>query len=1077
MKKTETMIDLLQDWMRTAPFHLIRQVGSVKDLKIEISSSANMTVAIRVFYNQVISYNLTIKEKKDALSVRCSCFQSTNCIHTVEAVSYLIKHPEFLKTFYDIEISSEEEFWLDSLKETDEEPLVPKKNSEGLITYMLYADARTPNILSIGISSAKQKKNMEFKALSSKTYLIEQIYEWPDSIKKHIALDDWALIQLILQNKIKADINPITLLKKLINSGRCFFYEIDRAPLTWGKEKKGEFEWNYAMEGEQTIQLKKSPWLECFFLNKECVYVDCENNSCGILSFPISTDVAKKLLKSPPIQIRKADLIQKKLSTILKNVPVKEKPFIILPKTKPSPHLYLSKGVGFNCSVIDTTLLFSYGKAQVSYELMPKHEILAVTEDAIYQIKRDLSLESATRKILLDYGFLEEKYPRSIFKLPGDPIFEDHVISFLQTFVYEKKKEGWTFSYSEDFPYQNVYIAEEWYANTVESKSNWFDLELGSVIDGKRVNLIPALRRVLDSFAKNGISFESFSEEDLKKNLILTYEKKDAISIPFSRLKMIFSAFLGILDSTENSDTLKLSKWNTPALGDLQESFVGKLAWQAPQQYTQLKELLKRTKKIQKVDPPKGLKCELRPYQLEGVSWLQFLRDSQLSGILADDMGLGKTIQTLAHILLEKESGRMQKPALVIAPTTLMNNWLKESEKFAPSLKVLILQGGERKKHFETLYEYDIILTTYPLLARDQEILVKHEFHLLILDEAQNIKNAQTQAHHTIRLLNAQHKLCLTGTPIENHLGELWAFFHILLPGFLGDEKQFQRLFRKPIEKEGSLERKAILQKRIHPFMLRRTKKEVALDLPPKTEILSAIELTQKQKDLYEAVRLTMMKKVLSEVENKGIARSHIIVLDALLKLRQICCDPRLLKNSQVEVTAEDSAKLSYLMGMVEELLEEKRQILLFSQFTSMLALIEKELVARSIPYAIITGDTKDRSTPVTEFQDGTKPLMLISLKAGGTGLNLTAADTVIHYDPWWNPAVENQATDRAHRIGQTKPVFVYKFIATGSIEEKILHLQSRKKAMADGLFDESNTKPLEMNLEDLHSLFEPLTT
>ena len=469
------------------------------------------------------------------------------------------------------------------------------------------------------------------------------------------------------------------------------------------------------------------------------------------------------------------------------------------------------------------------------------------------------------------------------------------------------------------------------------------------------------------------------------------------------------------------------------------------------------------------------MQCELRPYQIEGVSWLQFLRASNLAGILADDMGLGKTVQTLAHILIEKESGRMKKPALIIAPTTLMGNWAQETARFAPELKVLILQGNERKKYFDAIPNHDIILTTYPLLARDQEILLQQDFHLMILDEAQNIKNAKTQAHHTIRQIPAKHKLCLTGTPMENHLGELWSFFHILLPGFLGDEKQFYRLFRKPIEKEGSLERRGILQKRIHPFMLRRTKGEVAIELPPKTEILSPIELSPSQKDLYEAVRLAMMKKVMAEVESKGMARSHIIVLDALLKLRQICCDPRLLKNSKMEFNMEHSAKLSFLMEFIAQLLQEKRQILLFSQFTSMLTLIEEELQAQKISYAIITGETTDRITPVQEFQTGIKPLMLISLKAGGTGLNLTAADTVIHYDPWWNPAVENQATDRAHRMGQTKPVFVYKFIATGSIEEKILSLQTRKKEMADGLFDSSNALPMEMNLDELHSLFEPL--
>ena len=1075
MKKTSPLIDHLRNFLTKTPPQLLKQVKSTETLwKIKILESGNLSAQIEVIYQFNYPYVVTLKQKKDTISLCCSCIYYQNCQHIIAAILYCIKHPEILENFHSVSISLEEKSWLENLKEEEKTPSL--KTSDGVIVYILYKDSRDPLALVIGFSSAKQKKNKEFKALSLKIYNIEQLHEWPESIKKHLASDDWELIQLTLQNKIKSTVDPVILLKKLINSGRCFFNSVQDTPLTWGKDRKGEFEWIYSSQEEQKIHLKQELDTEYFFLNKTGLYIDSEKNTCGLLEFPVSIEVTKKLLTGPPIQMRKGSLIQEKLSTVLKNVPVKEKPLITLPKTTPIPHLHISRGIGFNCSAIKATFSFIYEQANLPFELGPHFTTQVSTDKAIYQVQRDLSKESTFKDELLDYGFQLENYPRLEFKIYGKHDFDDFLIDFLETFVPTKKKKGWTFSYAPDIPFHNVYRAEEWYADTVESKEGWFDLELGSIIDGKRVNLIPALRSLLDHLIKEGISLENLSKKDLEKEVTINIGKSDVLFVSFSRLKTIFSAFLGILDGSENTETLKISKWNTPALGELQDEFTGKLKWQAPEQYNQIKELLKRNDKIQKVDPPKGLKCELRPYQLEGVSWLQFLRSSELAGILADDMGLGKTIQALAHILLEKESGRMKKPVLVIATTTLMGNWLKETEKFAPDLKVLILQGGERKKHFATLYDYDLILTTYPLLARDQETLLKHEFHLLILDEAQNIKNAQTQAHHTIRQIQAKHKLCLTGTPMENHLGELWAFFHILLPGFLGDEKQFYRLFRKPIEKEGSLERKKLLQKRIHPFMLRRTKKEVVLDLPPKTEIISPIELSQNQKDLYEAVRLTMMKKVLSEVESKGIARSQIIVLDALLKLRQICCDPRLLKNSKVEVSMQDSAKLLHLLEMIEELLEEKRQILLFSQFTSMLDFIEKELKTRNIPYAIITGNTKDRMTPVNEFQSGIKPLMLISLKAGGTGLNLTAADTVIHYDPWWNPAVENQATDRAHRIGQTKPVFVYKFIATGSIEEKILTLQSKKKEMAESLFDESNKKPLEMNLDDLHSLFEPLS-
>jgi SNF2 family DNA or RNA helicase len=322
----------------------------------------------------------------------------------------------------------------------------------------------------------------------------------------------------------------------------------------------------------------------------------------------------------------------------------------------------------------------------------------------------------------------------------------------------------------------------------------------------------------------------------------------------------------------------------------------------------------------------------------------------------------------------------------------------------------------------------------------------KHAYHLLILDEAQYVKNAASRGAAAIRQLDARHRLCLTGTPLENNLGELWAQFDFLLPGFLGSQQDFNKRWRNPIEKFGDDTRRELLARRLRPFMLRRKKDQVATELPPKTQIVTTVELEAAQRDLYETVRTAMQKKVREAIAGQGLARSHIIVLDALLKLRQVCCDPRLVKLRGAK--AAQSAKLAMLMTMLPALLDEGRKVLLFSQFTAMLDLIAEALDAAGIPYVMLTGETGDRSLPVQRFQGGEVPLFLISLKAGGVGLNLTAADTVIHYDPWWNPAAENQATDRAHRLGQDKPVFVYKLIVAGSIEEKIVALQERKAAL-----------------------------
>ena len=461
---------------------------------------------------------------------------------------------------------------------------------------------------------------------------------------------------------------------------------------------------------------------------------------------------------------------------------------------------------------------------------------------------------------------------------------------------------------------------------------------------------------------------------------------------------------------------------------------------------------------------------------------MQFLREYDLAGILADDMGLGKTVQTLAHILTEKQSGRLTAPALVIAPTSLMDNWQQEAMRFAPELRVLVLQGKQRLEQFEQIGQFDLVLTTYALLPRDEEHWRRHAFHLLILDEAHYIKNPRSKVAQSAALLNARHRLCLTGTPVENHLGELWAQFHFLLPGLLGDEKAFNRDFRQPIEKHGDAARRALLGRRIKPFLLRRTKDKVAKELPPKTEMLRSVTLSAAQRDLYENVRLVMDKKVREEVAKKGVARSHIVILEALLKLRQACCDPRLLKTGApeaeeaAEVAEVPSAKLLELLEMVDELRQEDRRILVFSQFTSMLALIAAELRQRDIGYTMLTGATLDRAEAVRRFQDGEVPVFLISLKAGGVGLNLTAADTVIHYDPWWNPAAESQATDRAWRIGQDKPVFVYKLIAKGTVEESIQLLQQKKADLAQAMLSpEGETQNIGLTQDDLQAIFAPL--
>ena len=369
---------------------------------------------------------------------------------------------------------------------------------------------------------------------------------------------------------------------------------------------------------------------------------------------------------------------------------------------------------------------------------------------------------------------------------------------------------------------------------------------------------------------------------------------------------------------------------------------------------------------------------------------------------------------------------------------------------------------------------HDIIITTYPLVARDREELAAIPVHMLVLDEAHAIKNGSAQASEAVRCIDARHRICLTGTPIENHLGELWSLLDFINPGLLGGKDEFTLQFRQPIEDKGDKIRLEALRDRVRPYILRRTKDAVAPELPAKTHLVRAVELSGAQRELYESIRVAAHADVRQHIRQRGLAGSQIAILDALLKLRQVCCDPRLVSvDAAREITG--SAKLDVLLELVTSQLADGRRILIFSQFARMLSLISESLLARGVGHVTLTGNTPDRQKPIDAFQQGRADVFLISLKAGGAGLNLVGADTVIHYDPWWNPAAQAQATDRAHRIGQTKPVFVHDLIAAGSVEERMLSLQRHKRMLANAILDQGKAASSTLTERDLDDLLAPL--
>ena len=493
-------------------------------------------------------------------------------------------------------------------------------------------------------------------------------------------------------------------------------------------------------------------------------------------------------------------------------------------------------------------------------------------------------------------------------------------------------------------------------------------------------------------------------------------------------------------------------------------------------------------KKLQNVDEikvvkkPRNLKAQLRPYQEQGFQWLWFLHEIASGGILADDMGLGKTVQAIALLLavkaqIEKEAkgeggdGTKKFKALIVAPTSVVTNWERELDKFAPSMKHLVWQGGDRKERTDELEDADVVITSYALLRRDEELLSKLDLTYAILDEAQNIKNPLSATARSAKRLKAKRRLALSGTPIENRLSEIWSLFEFVSPGLLGSLEKFEERYGRPID-NGDQKAAARLRATIHPFILRRTKSEVAKDLPEKIESDQICELTGEGAALYGQILKEVRAQVMGEVERQGLAKSQIQILAGLTRLRQAACDPRLL-NLPRAFGDEDSGKLVALRELINTSVLGGHRVLVFSQFVSMLTLIRKAMEEDGVAYEYLDGSTKDRMGKVENFQreDG-PPVFLISLKAGGAGLNLTAADTVIHFDPWWNPAVEDQATDRAHRIGQTKVVTTYRLIAKGTIEEKILELGGKKRELVGAVLSEDAGGAKKLTKGDLEDLF-----
>jgi len=680
--------------------------------------------------------------------------------------------------------------------------------------------------------------------------------------------------------------------------------------------------------------------------------------------------------------------------------------------TTPAPILSLAHG-GWD-SELHAELLFHYGEWRVS-----SRSVETQTTIGRRLIRRDRAREDAFRARLSAL--------RAVAVWDGYRVR----LSQLEELVRTLTAEGWTLEI-DSMP---VRVGGELDVE-ISSGIDWFDLNIHATFGDVRVALPELLaaadaKRTLMRLADGSYGIVPAAWSDALAP-VLELGKREGSAVRFHSAQAL------LIDTMLQSKTRK-----------------------ADRAFNELRKRIADASPEPRQEPP-TLTATLRPYQRAGLGWLHFLRTTGLGGCLADDMGLGKTVQALA-LLEELRAGGNTRPSLVVAPRSLLFNWAAEAKRFAPRLRVVEHHGADREANDFT--GCDVVLTTYATMRLDVAKLAETEFEYVILDESQAIKNATSHVAKASRLLRARHRLALSGTPIENHLGELWSLFEFLNPGLLGSMRSFSRTFAA---KTTPPERRDALARALRPLILRRTKEQVAPELPARTEQTLFCELEGKQKKQYDELRDHYRAALLGRIRTSGIEKSRMQILEALLRLRQAACDPALIDPD----TDASSAKMELLMTELRDVLESGHRALVFSQFTSFLDIVRGALDVEDIPYLYLDGKTRDRQSLVERFQsaDG-PPLFLISLKAGGLGLNLTNADYIFLLDPWWNPAVEAQAIDRAHRIGRQKPVVAYRLIARDTVEEKILELQARKRELAESIISEDNSVLRKLQVEDLEQL------
>ena len=754
--------------------------------------------------------------------------------------------------------------------------------------------------------------------------------------------------------------------------------------------------------------------------------------------------VASALLDNPSLTIPDEDadeFYERYLTPISERVPVRGKMLEWTDvEAEAEPRLYLSE----RDAVFQGELRFGYGVYEVNYEkLTPAQTVRRIVGTTRFaRIKRDAVREQdAAAELGSSYGFKKSSEP-GIFPLRANV----NPIDFLLHQVPKLVAAGFTIYGEDELVSAKVNRNKPTISFNVVSGIDWFDVDT-------QVN-----------FGDLSVALKDIKQAVRKREKYIKLADGSIGALPEEWLERYRHLFA--LGETQDADTLRFNQTQVTLLdqllGDADHAEIDA-------KFRERREKLRNFETITPQTLPPGFTGELRPYQKFGYDWLHFLQEYGFGGCLADDMGVGKTIQALAFLESIYDREPEVKATLIVMPRSLLFNWQREAQKFTPELDVYVHADAGRITEATQFDEHDLVLTTYGTMLRDVELLRQYEFHHIILDESQAIKNPVAETSKAARLLRGTHRLALTGTPIENNTLELWSQFAFLNPGLLGSAEYFRQEFANPIERQQNGDTAQFLRKMVFPFILRRTKDQVATDLPPRTEEIVICDMEPAQRKFYNKQRDYYRAKLLGLLDQGGMDDARMQILEGLLRLRQISNHPRLVDANY----KGGSGKFELLLETLETLRSEGHRALVFSQFVQMLTIVREALEEKDIPYAYLDGQTRDRQGQVDLFQtDPSIPFFLISLKAGGVGLNLTAADYVIHIDPWWNPAAEQQATDRTHRIGQDKPVFVSKFVASDSVEEKIVQLQQRKRDLVDQIISAEGGVFKSLTRDDVEVLF-----